>query len=182
RRGGRSNGCVLASPDGRNNDRPEFPIPKSPSSHRERAPLRYAGHLEPQARHALRASYARTRRVAATRSLTSVQRRIPLAFPRAVLAGLSGLGATYPCAVVDVPRTLYAKSDDTYLAYQVLGDGPLDVVLLSEGFISIDSVDEEPSLARFHRRVASFSRLLRFDRRGVGLSDPASPSNPPTPQ
>jgi len=82
--------------------------------------------------------------------------------------------------VVDVPRTLYAKSDDTYLAYQVLGDGPLDVVLLSEGFISIDSVDEEPSLARFHRRLASFSRLVRFDRRGVGLSDPVSPSNPPT--
>jgi class 3 adenylate cyclase len=46
--------------------------------------------------------------------------------------------------------------------------------------ISIDSMDDEPSLARFHRRLASFSRVIRFDRRGVGLSDPIAPSDPPT--
>src|SRR5262245_35573238 len=44
----------------------------------------------------------------------------------------------------------------------------------------MDSVDDEPSLARFHRRLASFGREIRFDLRGVGMSDPVSLSEPPT--
>jgi pimeloyl-ACP methyl ester carboxylesterase len=82
--------------------------------------------------------------------------------------------------MIEVPRTLYAKSGDLHLAYHVLGDRPLDLLVLPSGNISIDSIEEEPSFARFHRRLASFSRLVRFDPRGVGLSDPASPSSPPT--
>jgi class 3 adenylate cyclase len=82
--------------------------------------------------------------------------------------------------VVEAPRTRYAKSGDVHVAYHVLGDGPLDLLVLAGHFISIDSIEEEPSIARFHRRLASFSRLVRFDFRGVGLSDPLSPSSPPT--
>src|SRR5262245_56697794 len=51
-------------------------------------------------------------------------------------------------------------------------------LLLIKGLIPIDMLDEEPSVARFHRRLASFSRLVRFNSRGMGLSDPAS--TPPT--
>jgi class 3 adenylate cyclase len=66
------------------------------------------------------------------------------------------------------------------IAYQVLGEGPLDLLLLTGAIIPIECMDEEPSFARFQRRLASFGRLIRFDQRGVGLSDRGSPSNPPT--
>ncbi|HLN17672.1 MAG TPA: adenylate/guanylate cyclase domain-containing protein [Acidimicrobiales bacterium] len=67
----------------------------------------------------------------------------------------------------------YARTPDgLHVAYQVLGDEPLDLLVLPSSFIPVNSLDEEPSLARFHRRLASFSRLLRFDFRRMGLSDP----------
>jgi len=68
--------------------------------------------------------------------------------------------------------TRYAVSaDDTNIAYQVHGEGPLDLVLVS-GFVShVELVWEEPSIARFLRRLTSFSRLILFDKRGQGLSD-----------
>jgi class 3 adenylate cyclase len=66
------------------------------------------------------------------------------------------------------------------IAYQVLGEGPIDVLLYTGAIIPIECMDEEPSMARFQRRLASFSRLLRFDRRGIGLSDRGSASAPPT--
>jgi class 3 adenylate cyclase len=56
------------------------------------------------------------------------------------------------------------------IAYQVLGDGPVDLVLLAGPSIPIDAIDAEPSLYRFYRRLASFSRVIRFDFRGMGLS------------
>ncbi|CFG90423.1 lignin peroxidase [Mycobacterium tuberculosis] len=56
------------------------------------------------------------------------------------------------------------------IAYQVLGDGPTDLLVLPGPFVPIDSIDDEPSLYRFHRRLASFSRVIRLDHRGVGLS------------
>jgi pimeloyl-ACP methyl ester carboxylesterase len=69
------------------------------------------------------------------------------------------------------PETRYARSDDVNIAYQVVGDGPLDLVLVS-GFVSHLDVDwDEPRMAHFLRRLASFSRLIRFDKRGTGLSD-----------
>jgi class 3 adenylate cyclase len=77
-------------------------------------------------------------------------------------------------------RARYATSGDVEIAYQVLGEGPTDLLLYAGGTIPIDCVDDEPSMARFHRRLASFCRLLRFDRRGVGLSDRGSSSAPPT--
>ena len=56
------------------------------------------------------------------------------------------------------------------IAYQVFGDAPLDLLVLPGPFIPIDTIDAEPSMYRFHRRLASFSRVIRFDQRGIGLS------------
>ena len=65
----------------------------------------------------------------------------------------------------------YAKSGDVSIAYQVTGDGPFDLVLIS-GFISHLEIDwQEPRHARFLDRLSSFARLIRFDKRGTGLSD-----------
>jgi class 3 adenylate cyclase len=64
------------------------------------------------------------------------------------------------------------------IAYQVLGDGPVDVVVLPGPMIPIDSIDSEPALYRFHRRLASFCRVIRFDQRGTGLSSHVPSSDP----
>ncbi len=70
------------------------------------------------------------------------------------------------------PETRYARADAVSIAYQVLGEGPLDLVLVP-GFVSHVEVGwEEPNLAHFLTRLASFSRLIVFDKRGTGLSDP----------
>lgn len=70
------------------------------------------------------------------------------------------------------PATRYARSGDLSIAYQVVGSGDLDIVLVP-GFVShLDWAWEEPALRRFLERLASFSRLLLFDKRGTGLSDP----------
>lgn len=69
------------------------------------------------------------------------------------------------------PQTRYAKSGDVHIAYQVIGDGPLDIVL-SPGFISnLDLHWEEPGYARLLRTLGSFARVIQFDKRGTGLSD-----------
>jgi class 3 adenylate cyclase len=70
-----------------------------------------------------------------------------------------------------IPTTRYTKSGDVNIAYQVVGEGPIDLVLVS-GFVSHLERDwEDPRSARFLERLASFSRLIRFDKRGTGLSD-----------
>jgi pimeloyl-ACP methyl ester carboxylesterase len=56
------------------------------------------------------------------------------------------------------------------IAYQVFGDGPVDLLMLPGPLISLDSIDAEPGLYRFHRRLASFARVIRFDQRGMGMS------------
>jgi len=69
------------------------------------------------------------------------------------------------------PETRYAKSGDLHVAYQVVGDGPFDLLHIP-GFVSnVEAMWDEPLLARFLRRLASFSRLILFDKRGTGLSD-----------
>ena len=73
-------------------------------------------------------------------------------------------------AVAQAPRTRYAKCGDIDIAYQVFGDGPVDLLVLPGPFIPFDSIDAEPSMYRFHRRLASFARVIRFDHRGMGLS------------
>jgi len=75
--------------------------------------------------------------------------------------------------VVDNPETRYAKTaDGVHIAYQVLGDGPFDLVLVT-GYVShAELAWDNPEMADFLRALASFSRLILFDRRGLGLSDP----------
>jgi class 3 adenylate cyclase len=63
------------------------------------------------------------------------------------------------------------------IAYQVLGNGPTDLVVLPGPFVPIGSIDDEPSMYRFHRRLASFCRVIRFDHRGIGLSSPVPSMN-----
>src|ERR687892_1429657 len=83
-----------------------------------------------------------------------------------------GCGAAQTTGVL--PETRYAKSGDVSIAYQTLCDGPLDLVFVP-GFVShVEHWWEEPSSARSLRRLASFSRLIRFDKRGTGLSDPVA--------
>lgn len=73
------------------------------------------------------------------------------------------------------PRTRYASCNEVDIAYQVLGDGPTDMLVLPGPSIPIDTIDAEPSMYRFHRRLASFSRVIRLDQRGVGMSSRVSP-------
>jgi class 3 adenylate cyclase len=70
------------------------------------------------------------------------------------------------------PDTRYARSGDTGIAYQVIGEGDLDLVLAFPFLSHLDLLWESPAMAHFVRRLSSFSRLIVFDRRGVGLSDP----------
>jgi class 3 adenylate cyclase len=72
------------------------------------------------------------------------------------------------------PETRYAKSGDLHIAYQVIGEGPPDIALVDQWFSHVDGQWEVPPMARLLERLASFSRLLLFDERGVGLSDPVS--------
>ncbi len=70
-----------------------------------------------------------------------------------------------------MPAIRYAHSGDVHVAYQVVGDGPIDIVLV-EGFVTNRHVLwEEPSYRRFIERLGSFARVLLFDKRGMGLSD-----------
>ena len=72
------------------------------------------------------------------------------------------------------PNTQYAKSADVHIAYQVSGDGPLDLVVVPGWVSHLEYQWEEPWGARFFQRLASFARLIRFDKRGTGLSDRVS--------
>jgi class 3 adenylate cyclase len=74
----------------------------------------------------------------------------------------------------------FADSDGVFIAYQVSGAGERDLLIVMDGFIPIDTMDDEPRLARTMRRLGSFARVIRFDRRGIGLSDPVSAHAPPT--
>jgi pimeloyl-ACP methyl ester carboxylesterase len=70
------------------------------------------------------------------------------------------------------PKTSYAKSGDLSIAYQVLGDGPLDLVCVWGWVSHLDFQWMSPTVTSFYQRLASFSRLIMFDKRGCGLSDP----------
>jgi pimeloyl-ACP methyl ester carboxylesterase len=78
------------------------------------------------------------------------------------------------------PETRYARSGDVNIAYQVVGKGPLDLVYVPGWVSNIELMWEEPAMARFLERLASFSRLILFDKRGTGLSDRVSNDRLPT--
>lgn len=73
-----------------------------------------------------------------------------------------------------IPETRYTKSGDVHLAYQVLGRGPPDLLFLPAFGSNVEIMWEEPRFAAFLRRLASFSRLILFDPRCTGLSDPVA--------
>jgi class 3 adenylate cyclase len=70
-----------------------------------------------------------------------------------------------------LPETRFAKAGDLSIAYQVVGDGDVDVILIPQWLSNIEQYWEHPAAAYFLRRIASFSRLIMFDKRGTGLSD-----------
>jgi pimeloyl-ACP methyl ester carboxylesterase len=82
--------------------------------------------------------------------------------------------------VVDVPAVHYARSGDVNVAYQVLGSGPVDLVFVMGWVSHLEYFWNEPSFARFLGRLASISRLILFDKRGTGLSDPVPTSQLPS--
>ncbi|HEX8190551.1 MAG TPA: alpha/beta fold hydrolase [Pyrinomonadaceae bacterium] len=83
-----------------------------------------------------------------------------------------GRGADeFPPELMRVPETRYALSGDVNIAYQTLGDAPLDLVFVMGWVSHLEYFWREPSVARFLRRLATFSRLILFDKRGTGLSD-----------
>ncbi len=78
----------------------------------------------------------------------------------------------------DQPDTRYVKSGELNIGYQVLGDGPLDVVFVPGLLSHIDLIWGFPAATRFFRRLAAFSRVIVYDKRGQGVSDP--PGGVPT--
>ena len=79
-----------------------------------------------------------------------------------------------------VPETKYARSGNLHIAYQIAGKGPPDLVFVHGWISHIEHLWEEPSVARFLHRLASFSRLILLDKRGTGLSDPVPLDKLPT--
>jgi class 3 adenylate cyclase len=77
------------------------------------------------------------------------------------------------------PETKYARLGGDRIAYQVLGEGPPDLVMTTGNYSHVDMVWEDPGIALFLRTLASFSRLVVFDRRGTGASDPLPPDSLP---
>lgn len=78
------------------------------------------------------------------------------------------------------PQTRYARSGDYHIAYQVLGEGSVDLVYVPGWVSQLDLYWEEPKVARFFQRLASFSRVIVFDKRGIGLSDGVPDGQLPT--
>jgi len=79
---------------------------------------------------------------------------------------------------VDPPQTRYAKSGVVHIAYQAFGEGELDLVIIP-GFVShLELFWESPYWASAYRRLGSFARVVTFDRRGTGMSDPVAEAPP----
>ena len=78
------------------------------------------------------------------------------------------------------PETQYARVDGLYLAYQVLGEGAIDLVLADQWTSHQEAQWDVPPVAELRRRLASIGRLITFDKRGVGMSDPVSMQSLPS--
>jgi DNA-binding SARP family transcriptional activator len=77
----------------------------------------------------------------------------------------------FPVVTAEPPPVRYVKSGDVSIAYQVVGDGPLDLVFVHGWVCSFQPGWERPQIARFYERLAGLGRLIHFDKRGTGLSD-----------
>jgi pimeloyl-ACP methyl ester carboxylesterase len=81
---------------------------------------------------------------------------------------------------VNPNNTQYARSGDIHIAYQVHGQGPLDIVYVPGWVSHVELAWQELTLAHFLTRLSSFARLITFDKRGTGLSDRVPDDRPPT--
>jgi class 3 adenylate cyclase len=81
---------------------------------------------------------------------------------------------------VERSETRYARSGDVSIAYQVVGEGPFDLVYVPGWVSNVELMWDEPDYTAFLERLASFSRLIIFDKRGTGLSDPVPLDRLPT--
>ncbi|MHB8465440.1 MAG: adenylate/guanylate cyclase domain-containing protein [Acidimicrobiales bacterium] len=72
--------------------------------------------------------------------------------------------------MTEAPETRYAEQGEVRIAYQVIGDGPVDLLFVNSGQYPVDLIWEDPAASRFLRRIASFSRVVLFDMRGWGAS------------
>jgi len=91
-----------------------------------------------------------------------------------------GSPTSAPPRTFSAPRVGYARSGSVNIAYQVIGTGPVDLVFVMGWVSHLEYFWNEPSFARFLERLASVSRLILFDKRGTGLSDPVPVSQLPT--
>jgi class 3 adenylate cyclase len=82
--------------------------------------------------------------------------------------------------MASIPTTQYVRSGDVHVAYQVTGDGPIDLVQVVGAYTHLEAAWDEPLMAQYYERLSSFCRLIRFDQRGVGMSDPIPSSALPT--
>jgi len=82
--------------------------------------------------------------------------------------------------VSELPETRYARSGDVHIAYQVVGSGAIDLVLVHGWVSHVEAAWDWPPVAQVLRRLASFSRLIVFDKRGTGLSDRVADRDLPT--
>lgn len=81
---------------------------------------------------------------------------------------------------METPKTSYARSGELHVAYQAIGDGPIDVVLVPNWITHVEAMWEIPSIARALERLAAFARTIVYDHRGTGLSDPVPLDAMPT--
>ena len=81
---------------------------------------------------------------------------------------------------MEPPETRYARSGEIHLGYQVVGDGPFDLVLLDQWFSNVDALWRVAPINRFVQRLASFARVILLDKRGTGISDPVPLGGLPT--
>jgi len=81
---------------------------------------------------------------------------------------------------LEAPETRYARSGEVHIGYQVVGDGPFDLVLLDQWFSNVDALWDFAPLARFVERLATFARVILLDKRGTGVSDPVPLGGLPT--
>src|ERR1700730_1502391 len=114
-----------------------------------------------------------------------LRRETALAVSRS--GGYTGMSGRRVCCrgtmsrVEGSPETRYTTGGEgAYIAYQVTGGAPPHLLVMSGEFVPVDAMHEEPRYSACLDRLASFSRVIRFDQRGTGLSEPVSSSAPTT--
>ncbi len=105
-------------------------------------------------------------------------RTVPSPATRELAEAVRSGGPGAERSTVGTPQTRYSKSGEVSIAYQVVGSGPLDLVFVTGAVSHLDLQWTNRAWAKFLSQLASFSRLIMFDKRGTGLSDPVS--EPPT--